>query len=299
MIIIFIGFALLSSAMVANKVALLYMQPALFVGIRMAAAGLILTMHQWHKTNRFTWYHLRPDIIVLLCISLLTTLIPSLFKAYALQHMISAKFSFFGSIDPFITAIYAYAWWHERLSLTKIAGMLVGFFGLMILLFSTSLASPSSLFSAFSYPEVAALAAPMLGRIGWMLVQSLLRKERYTAPEINGITMLVSGIFSLGLAYATNQYTIVCDNHEFMLIGAMIYTIIIGNVIALTMYAHFLKHHTATFISLAGFSINFFVAFYGWLLLGEIPPLHFFVACAITFLGLLLFYADEIRKRTS
>jgi len=49
----------------------------------------------------------------------------------------------------------------------------------------------------------------------------------------------------------------------------LIYTVIGGNLIGFTLYSHLLKKHSATFVSLAGFSMPLFVYFFGWLILGE------------------------------
>jgi len=296
MIAVFVGFALLASAMIANKIALLSLSPTLFVAIRMLGAGFLLLAYYWGRTDRVRWSYFKHDIWLLLSISILTTLIPSLFKAYALKHMISAKFSFLGSVDPFITAFYAYLLWGERLTGAKIVGMLLGLISLLIMFWAVAPQEANLLvFGRISYPELAALAAPLLGRIGWMLIQYLIRKERYTAGQVNGLTMSMSGIAAFIISYATEAWILPTPTPWVSLSAAMIYTIVVGNIIALTMYAYFLKYHSATFLSLAGFSVNFFVALYGWLLLGEVPPVHFYSAAAVMILALIVFYAQEIR----
>ena len=300
MVTVFLGFALLASAMIANKVALVHIPTILFVAIRMLGAGCLLIAYYWGKTHRIKWSYFKYDLPVLLSISVFTTLIPSIFKAYALKHMIAAKFSLLGSIDPFITALYSYILWQERLDFKKIVGMLLGFVGVIIML-GTTAAQESSLyvFNMLSYPELAAVAAPLLGRIGWMLVQKLVRADRYTPAEINGITMASSGFAALLLSYPTESWQIHWGTQWFGVAIALLYTIIVGNIIALTMYATFLKHYSATFISLAGFSVNFFVAIYGWMLLGEIPPYNFFIAALIMLAGLMVFYSTEMKRLTA
>ena len=64
----------------------------------------------------------------------------------------------------------------------------------------------------------------------------------------------------------------------YSIIFAVIYTIVIGNVIGYTMYAHFLKRHTATFVSLAGFSVPLYVYLFSNILLGEPLSLNFLAA---------------------
>jgi drug/metabolite transporter (DMT)-like permease len=294
MFLFLLYFALFSSAVIANKIALAYLPPAMFVAARMLGAGILLLAYYWRRSHRISWRYFKHDIPILLCISLLTTLIPSIFKAYALKHMIAAKYSLLGSIDPFVTALYAYLLFSEKLTFQKICGMFLGFISLIVMLLATSPDEQNLLvFNTLSYPELAALAALMLGRIGWMLVQKLVRAERYTPGELNGLTMFASGMAALAISYPTESMTLLTGHQWGVMIAALLYTIVVGNVIALTMYAYFLKKYSSTFVSLAGFSINFYVAFYGWILLHEIPPLQFFIAAALMLLSLVIFYSPS------
>jgi drug/metabolite transporter (DMT)-like permease len=229
------------------------------------------------------------------------------------------------SLDPFVTALYAFLFWGERLSRKKIIGIILGFTGTLILLISSSTGENQLIaWSIFSYPEIAALLAMAIGRIGWMLVQQLLRKNRYTPPEANGLLMTISGILAFVTPFmwaATNvilekipvvrgyfaPYTF-ADATQFLHVAvtpqtnlriiafAVLYTIVIGNVIGYTMYAHFLKRHTATFVSLAGFSVPLYVYLFSNVLLGEPLTVSFLYASCVTFIGLLIFYQDEINQ---
>ena len=322
---VFLGFAFMASATVANKYALSVLTPSLMVGLRMLIAGIILTLYYRRKSHRLSFAYFKHDILILLGISLLTMLVPALFKAYALKNMLSSKAAFLSSLDPFVTAIYAYCFWGEHLTKKKVVGIILGFTGTFILLISSSIGEQSLMaWSVFSYPEIAALLAMAIGRLGWMFVQQILRKERYTAPELNGLLMTISGVLAfttpfmiagivalLGLipiiGYFMPVYsfadaasflhtTINADTNTSMILYSIVHTIIIGNVIGYTMYASFLKRHSATFVSLAGFSVPLYVYFFGALLLGEPLSLNFLAASCVTFVGLIIFYQDEINK---
>jgi drug/metabolite transporter (DMT)-like permease len=320
---VFLGFAFMASATVANKYALSVLTTSLMVGIRMLFSGLILTFYYRRKSHRLSFAYFKHDMVTLLGISLLTMLVPALFKAYALKNMLSSKAAFLASLDPFVTAIYAYCFWSERLTKKKVIGIILGFTGTFILLLSSSAAEQSLMaWSIFSYPEIAALLAMAIGRLGWMFVQQILRKDRYTPGELNGLLMTISGMMAfiapfifasaialLGLipflatilpsytfadAKSFLQVTITPQTNTAMILYAILHTIIIGNVIGYTMYAGFLKRHSATFVSLAGFSVPLYVYLFGALLLGEPLSLNFLAASCVTFIGLLIFYQDEI-----
>lgn len=67
------------------------------------------------------------------------------------------------------------------------------------------------------------------------------------------------------------------------------YTIIIGNVISLTLYGHLLKKYSATLISLAGFSIPLFVQLFSYTFLNEPISYKFLISLLLTFTGFLIF----------
>ena len=239
--------------------------------------------------------------------------------------MLASKAAFIASLDPFVTALYSYCFWGERLTKKKIIGIILGFTGTFILLISSSTGQNSLMaLSIFSYPEIAAFLAMAIGRIGWMFVQQLLRKERYTPAEVNGLLMTISGVLAfttpfmwagvialLGLipfissylpTYSFSDATVFLhintgtNTYISLIVFAVLYTIIVGNVIGYTMYGGFLKRHSATFVSLAGFSVPLYVYLFSNILLGEPLTLNFLYASCVTFIGLLIFYQDEINR---
>lgn len=320
---VFLGFAFLASATMANKYALYSLTPTFMVALRMLGAGLILFFYYRKSTHRLSYSYFKKDIPLLLFISLLTLFIPSLCKAYALQNMLASKASFFGSLDPFVTSIYAYLFFREKLSIKKILGILLGFTGMIVILISRAPASEQALkaFSVFSYPEIAALIAMAVGRLGWMFVQKLIRNEKYTGAELNGLLMTLSGIIALIIPFlwaiasaiirffapvwapayhlsdAIGMFHLNPES-EFGMLALLFfiaYTILVGNVIGYTMYANFLKIYSITFISLAGFSVPMYTYLFD-AILGNPISYMFLVAAAITFAGLMIFYLDDINR---
>lgn len=304
---VLIAFALLASAISANKILLYAMTPMMLVCIRMFVAGIILLIYTTRGSRPLHWAQVRPHISMLAIITLCTTFVPSLLKAYALSHMASAKQAFFGTLDPFVTALLAYILLNERLSWKKWAGILLGFIGALMLIAQQDFEFKA--FSFVSFPELAALGAVVIGRYGWIMVQRFLKKEIFGPTQINTITMLLSGVISGIILLFFHHVTLgtfegapfsilksapfMCMSFTAQLMFFLSYTILIGNVLAYNLYAHVLKKHSATFVSLMSFSVPLFVALYGRLFLSEMLTWHFFASCGVTFLGLLVFYFDE------
>ena len=311
MVLLFLAYAFLASAISTNKIILYAMAPEFLVGIRMLVAALFLALYSlFQKHHRIIWKHVRHYGPTLITVALFTTFFPSNLKAYALANMPSSKMAFFGTLDPFIAAFYSYFVFGERLTAKKWLGVSLGFAGMLVLIFSSSpLEEQWKAFSVVSYPELAAFWAIVLSRLGWIGAQQLLKKELFGPVQLNILTMTIGGAISLAAALLRHQtaitslafapltmlkeYPLNMLNSSSQLFGFLSYTIIVGNVLGYTIYAAMLKRYSATFIALTSFSIPLFVHALGWLFLNEQLSASFFLACLITFTGLVLFFFDE------
>ena len=311
MVLLLVGFCLMASAISANKILLYALSPEFLTGIRMTIAGLLLGGYTLiHSKHRWHWNNIMSFLPLIITVVLFTTFFPSNLKAFALAHMASSKMAFFGTLDPFITALYSRVVFKERLTAQKIAGIFIGFVGMMVLVFTTTPLDPQlQAFSVFSTPELAAILAIVMSRFGWIQAQQMLKKEIFSPVQINVLIMSMGGVISLITAALRNQMGIASLVHApvklflippfdtfsstGLLTFFLAYTVIVGNMLGYTFYAHGLKRYSALFISLASFTIPLVVALIGWLFLGEPLSVSFFIACAITFLGLLVFYHGE------
>lgn len=296
MLQIFLAFALIASAITTNKFLLEYFPPIFFVGIRMLAAGIMLWAITHVKKNKISIADLKKDALSILLIITCTTYIPAICKSFALKYMASSQVAFFGTLDPFITALYAYILFNEKLTTRKITGICIAIFGAIILLTHANQISYFKAFSFVSYPEIAALLSVAIGRYGWILVQSLLREHRYNPMQLNSITMIGSGILSLLTSFFFEREPTRSIAFTPLFIFLISYTIIIGNVISLTLYASLLKQYQATLLSLAGFSVPLFVYFYGWIFLHEPLSHYFFISLGLSLIGFIIFAFDDIQK---
>ncbi|MFC1845670.1 DMT family transporter [Candidatus Dependentiae bacterium] len=300
MYLLFLAYFLLASGFSANKVLLGWMPPTFFVGIRMLCAGLIMVAYNYRKSHRMRWDYFKRDLLTIFGIALFTTYFPSLLKAYGLKGLPSSKAALIGSCDPFVTAMYAYALWKERLSFKQFFGITIGFLGVMFLLTSSSLSEQSlHAWFIFSWPELAALGSVIVGRYGWILVRSLLKKERYKPTEVNGLSMAFSGVLALGTSLLIDPVSSISIPSIPRFLFFFVYTIIAGNIAGYGLYAYCLKKYRLTFVSLAGFSIPLFVTLIGWLFLGEQLTLLFGISAVIIFSGLLIFHRDNIGRELS
>lgn len=285
-------FFFLASGVTANKLLLKTMNPGLLVGIRMAIAGSMLLAVAWYKAGNTLTQKIKQYFWHLLFLAAFATFIPAILKAYALKHTLSSKVALIGSLDPFLTALYAYILFSEKLTLKKWLGILLGFFG-SILLIVLHGGEGCTIIGPLSCAELAALASVMISRYGWIKVQQLLKAHTFTVKEINGLCMLIASVYSLTSTFFFTPEAI-HFSWDFYTMALLAYTIVGGNIIGYGLYSNLLKHHSATFVALAGFTMPIFVYLFGWLVVGEQLYPSFLLASAITFAGLLVFYQNEL-----
>lgn len=286
-------YALFASALSVNKMLLSFVSLWFFVALRRLTAGIILFIYHVFTSPRMHFNYIRQDAVKILGISVLTMFVPSILKAYGFKYLVSSKAALLGSLDPLITAVYAYLLWGEKLTLTKMIGMMLSFFGIFILLATGS--STETLFggiSIVSWPELAIIGSLIISRYGWILARDVLKSERYSSSELSSLIMITSGMYALIAAYFLHEYNFYAlpiTSHTTLLFA---YSVIFGEIIGYTIYGNLLKKHNITLISLSGLSIPLFVHLYGPFLLNEPLSVTFFVAFGFFALGMYIFYRD-------
>lgn len=294
MIDIILGFGVFASAITINKLCLVQLPPLFFVGMRMLASGLIMLVYHAFRSSRMKICHLKPDLKALIIIGILTTFIPSALKAFGLKYLISSKATLLSSLDPFVTAIYAYFLWNERINLRQFLGMLIAFFGIFILLLTSSpLEQILGGVGFLSWPELATLGSMVVGRYGWILAQRVLHAERYSPSELNALIMTVGGSCSLFLSACLGElsHCTLPTSWTFWLI--VTYSVTIGNIMGYTIYSTLLKKHPITLISLCGISVPLYVHLFGPLILGEHLSSLFFISFLLVAAGTFIFVKNK------
>ena len=227
-------------------------------------------------------------------IAFLCVFLHSILKNYALKDMTSIKTGFFHNLDPFISALYAYMLFSEKLTPKRWLGMIVAFLGAIVYLISTSSTEKLIGTSWLSIQELAIILSIAVNRLGWFKIQYLVRDKKYSSSLVIGISMIIGGVLALLTSFFIETGPYIIDMRKFLLY--LTYIIISSNIIGYNLYAHLHKVHSATLITLVGFSQPLFVALYGTLFLGESISSYYIISMLLVFTGVGIFYNDEIRK---
>ena len=297
MSLIILLYALFASSFSLGKVLLQYTTPIFLVGSRMLAGGLILLAYQYLSPNQ-NFYFKKKHIWFFVQIVLFGVYFNYILRFWALNSMTSTKTCFLYNLAPFMSYIYSYFFFKEKMTPGKFAGLLIGFLGLIPILLTTSTSEQLlGEVSFISLPEFAVIVSVALHSYSWVVMRKLVRDKNYSPTLVNGITMTAGGLLALITSSLTGNIFPVTNVARFS--GLLAIVVFISNIICFNLYGSLLRKYSATFLSFAGFLAPLFAALYGWALLGETIPWHFYASSALVFIGLFLFYREEIKEEAS
>ena len=313
MILLIVLYMLFASTFTIGKAALSYTTPILFIGMRMVIAGFLLLSYLYFFKRSELRFN-RKDLGVLSQVGLFQYYAAFILEFVALQSMTSGKASLLWNFSPFVTALICYVVLDERLSLKKIAGLIIGFLGLLPILRATTPEEElAGMISWFSVPELILLGAVFCGSYGWIAFTRA-QERGYSTLLINGLTMSVAGIAALITSFIVEGYPHImppasCLSQHMptlcqlfgaygagiaLFIGYSLLLILIANIICFNLYGYLLTVYSATFVSFAGFITPLFAALFGRIFLQEQIGWPFIYALIIVFFGLLLFFQEEL-----
>lgn len=305
---------LFASTFTLGKAALAYSAPIFLIAIRMLIGGSLLLTYQYffrHKHWHFRWN----DLGLLTQVSFFSYYGAFILEFWSLQWLTSSKACLLFNLAPFITALISFILFREMLNIRKCIGLIIGFVGFMPILMATARQEEAAgSISWLSLPEFALIGAVFCASYGWIVLKQL-RHKGYSIIMINGLTMTAAGIAALITSWIIEGTSVIFLSqaetsikvlsmfgiHSIFVAEIMMFAtytlllIFIANIVAFNLYGYLLSFYSATFLSFAGFITPLFAALFGWLFLDETIGLDFMLSSLIVFLGLFLFYKEELK----
>ncbi len=293
MILIVFLYALCASTFTICKALLEYVKPFFFIGIRMLVAGGILLAYSYWK-NRSVFTIQKKDRWLFAQIIVFHVYFAYILDLWSLQYITSSKSSFLYNVSPFLAALFSYFYFSEKMTIKKWLGLLIGFSGFL----PEMLLKGSSIEGSYwlSFPEIVLLGAVVSGVYGWITLRKLVKDGDYSPMMVNGVGMVGGGILALITSLFVEGWTVspVFAFWPFIQLTTLI--IIVGNLLFYNFYGYLLTRYTATFLSFAGFTTPLFAALFGWFFLGEAVEWTFFASLFVVFIGLYIFYQEELKQ---
>lgn len=272
--------------------------PVFFTAVRMLLAGIALLAYQWVQFGISR--NIRKALWAILGFSITGIFLTNVPEFWGLQYLPASKASFIYSLSPFAAALFSYFFFDEIMTFNKLIGMAIGFVGFCIMIVVHAPGEVSfNAFGCVSYAEFALIIAALSSAAGWIIIRKKVRKAYCTPQEVLGISMLLGSAYSFLASLALEPWHPVpiyhYPNDVWIVIGYLLLGVLFSNVIGYVLYTHLLKTYTATFLSFAGFVEPLSAAVIGWFFLGEPITWYFLLATTLVFLGLYIFYLEELR----
>lgn len=292
---VFFTFFIWSTSFTLGKTVLEFSPPIFLTGARMFLAGVIILAFL-ALTRKKDLQIKRNQLLPLILLAISAVYLTNIFEFWGLQYLTSAKACFIYSLSPFLSALFSYFQFKEKITSKKLIGLSIGFIGFIPVLMNQS-GSEHLLggFSFISWAEIALIIATITSVYGWILLRKLGKDEGMSPLMANGSSMLIGGLFALIHSCFVDSWTpLPISNYGGFLKGVLL-MIVISNLVCYNLYGWLLKRFTATFLSFAGLMTPLFAAFFGWIILGETVSWMFFLSVGIISIGLWLVYSEELR----
>lgn len=296
MSLVFLLYALFASVFTVAKYTLEFTQPLFLVGSRMLVAGVILLAYQYIRYPDS--FHIKKSAYKrIFLLALFNIYLTNAFEFWGLQYLSSFKTCFIYSLSPFLSALFSYFAFSEKMTPLKWLGMLIGFLGFVPILMAEGPAesSMSHLFG-LSFAELAVVMACVCSMYGWIVLRQLVKEDGLSPLMANGAGMLLGGAMSLINSALVENWDPIPVTSYAPFLGGSLLLIIISNLCAYNLYGFLLRRFTATFLSFAGWTTPVFTALFGWIFLGEVITWHVVASVSIVCIGMILFYKEELRQ---
>lgn len=287
-----------------SKIALNYSSAMFLTGFRMTFAGLLVVLYQY--VVRRNHFHLPTGTLSLLLLKSAVTgiYVTNVLDFWGFNYMTATKSCFLYNLYPLAAAFFGWFYFHETLTLKKWAGLGLGLMGALPMVFGnqaeqmpTAVNSYFLASSGIPLPEIAVLTAIIFSTYGCAVTRHIVCEKKYDSVMTNGLIMLIGGIMALihSLFVETWNPVPVSDMRGFL--ASSFGMMLVSNVIGNTAYIELLKRYSMTFLSFTAFSEPLLTAVLDRLFFNVHMPHTFYLSVAIVFLGLYLFYQDELRRK--
>jgi drug/metabolite transporter (DMT)-like permease len=259
------------------KIGVSEMGPMTFAMLRVLIASAVLYVILRVKGQRLpsekkTWKHLA-------FMGFFNALVPFGLMAWGTQHIASGLSSILNATMPLFTFTLAVLSGGERPNGSRIAGLLVGFGGILIL---TAPKLRGGIDVSF-WGELAVIAGSLSYAIATVYARRNLKGQPPLVASLGQVSM--GCLFLIPFSLLEQPWTM---RPSLEATGALLTLGILGTALAYLIYYRLLQGVGATVTSLVTYIAPIFGIFWGWLILDERLSWHAFAALGLILVGMVL-----------
>ncbi len=262
------------------KVAVAEIPPLTMVTVRVGLAALLLYLFLRFRGGRLPglgglWLHFA-------ALGLLAHAIPFTLISWGEIYVDSAVAAILNGTTPLFTILIAhYALAEERMSWSKVGGMLLGFQGLLFLVWPTI----ASGFQA----STGGILAVTLASFSYGLAMVYARKFLRTLPSLVAPTtqLILATIYMIPLAlYFEHPFSLSWPSLP--AVGSLVALAVIGTALAFVVYYRIIEVAGATYLSMVTYLLPVFGVILGVLILNEQLTWNAYVGCGLILSGVVV-----------
>jgi len=262
------------------KIALRELSTFSIVTIRLAVAGILLfILIQLQRKHFFRWLHLWKHFIA---IALLANIIPLSLITYSETLISSSLAGILNSSPPIFTVIFAHYFLdHEKISLSKVVGISLGFSGIVLIFLPSLYLSQDSSMLGVLYVTLASISSAA----GMVFAKKYLSKlPHLIAPAYQ---MLLGALLLLPFSLSIDKlHTHLLPSWQ--VLSALLGLSLLGTLFAYVIYYYLVTHVTATYLSTSSLLFPLVSTFLGVVVLKEQLSWTAYLGCFLILLGLAL-----------
>ena len=276
----------------AIRVALETIPVFLLAGLRWTAAGLALGAFSVVTGRRLPGPRMWGSLALL---AFLMNVVGNGFVVWAEQFVASGLTAVVIASVPFWSVgIESSLKGGERLQWRALAGLAVGFAGIVVLVWPEI-----TMGGGEGRAVIGGVIALQLACLGWALGTSYTKRHPSSADPLGASTvqMIFSGAMLLGIATANDEWSRLHFTPRTL--GAMIYLTVAGSIVAYTAYVYAVKHLPISTVSLYAYINPLIAVALGTLLLGERFSFRIIIAAGLVLAGIAVVRGVQSPRATA
>ncbi|MCF7900051.1 DMT family transporter [Candidatus Babeliales bacterium] len=290
MITILLFYGIMAGVYTFGKQTMLYGSPFFLTGIRITFGGLCFLGYQYYKER--SKFYIKKEWVPLIAFYSAGILIMDSCRMFGLKYIPSSNAAIIATTAPFIAAFFSWWQFNEKMTKKKIIALIVGFLGVMPLLFKHLRLPHESL-----HYVIISYCAIFISTIGFimcgMMSKILIQKKGAPFFMIVGTVMTGGGTLALIASAFCEPWNPVPITNFHAILPLLVYLIATHSLIAYPLYSYLVQKYPITLVAFAQLTTPFFTALLSYFFMNETISWPFFISLAILSGSLALFYHEE------
>lgn len=267
-----------SSSYIWYKEAYEYFQPISIVFFRLVFASIVLEV--FCRTRKCHQKVERKDLLTFMTLAACDPFLYFLGESFGIQLISTSLASLIVSSIPIFMPIFALMFLREKISILGIVGIIISFFGLMLVILE-------NLDMSGTLKGVGLMSLCIIAGVGYSIVAKKLT-DKYSSFTIVKVQSQIAALYFLPLFIFFDFQSIFQDSFNIFNYVVIIKLSIFGSVIAYLMYIEVVKKIGANIASLFNNLVPIFTAILAYFIIDERMTLKQIIGTAIVIFGIVL-----------